>query len=201
MRRLMVASGEARTGLRHLQRVAATVVAMLVMAGVGGCAGSDQTTGAGGDATTTTATSTPGSTVTTTAAGATRPEPAVLDDGRHPVFLKTVDPERRRITFDLVQFYTGAAAVKAATEDNQESPPPNDYYIRNTNPRLRTLPVRSAAPVTVNVLAAEQTGSSTKDVPVTLTKLASWFPNPSNPTFWITVRDGEVTRIAQQYLP
>jgi hypothetical protein len=112
-----------------------------------------------------------------------------------------VDPQRRTITFDLIQFYTGAEAVKAATEDKQESPPPNDYYIRNTNPRLRTLPVQSNAPITVNVLAADQTGSSAKNVSVTLAKLSSWFPNPGTPTFWITVRNGEVTKIAQQYLP
>jgi hypothetical protein len=28
----------------------------------------------------------------------------------------------------------GEDATKAAAEDNKESPPPNDYYIRNVNP-------------------------------------------------------------------
>jgi hypothetical protein len=61
--------------------------------------------------------------------------------------------------------------------------------------------VRAGAPITVNVLAAQETGSSTKDVPVTLTKLARYFPNSGTPPFWITVTQGQVTRIAQQYLP
>ena len=61
---------------------------------------------------------------------------------------KTVDPGQQTITFDLIQFFTGEAATKAAAEDGQESPPPNDYYIRNVNSRLRTLPVRSGAPIT-----------------------------------------------------
>ena len=128
-------------------------------------------------------------------------EPVVLANGRHPVYLKTVDPDRQTITLDLIQFFTGDAATKAAAEDGEESPPPNDYYIRNVNPRLRTLPVAADAPITVNVLAAQTTGSATKDVSVTLAKLASYFPNSGTPPFWITVEQGQVTRIAQQYLP
>jgi hypothetical protein len=125
----------------------------------------------------------------------------VLADGRHPVYLKTVDPDRPTITFDLIQFFTGEAATKAAAEDGEESPPPNDYYIRNVNSRLRTLPVRSDAPITVNVLAAQSTGSSTKDVSVTVDELASYFPNSGTAPFWITVEQGQVARIAQQFLP
>ena len=78
---------------------------------------------------------------------------------------------------------------------------PNDHWIRNVNPRLRTLPVRTGAPITVNVLAAQSTGSSTKDVSVTLGKLASYFPNSGTAPFWITVEQGQVTEIAQQFLP
>ncbi|HET9006471.1 MAG TPA: hypothetical protein VFQ04_07125 [Actinomycetes bacterium] len=125
----------------------------------------------------------------------------MLADGRHPVYLKTVDPDQQTITFDLIQFFTGEAATKAAAEDGQESPPPNDYYIRNVNPRLRTLPVRSDAPITVNVLAAPSTGSSTKDVSVTLDELAGYFPNSGTAPFWITVDQGQVTKVAQQFLP
>jgi hypothetical protein len=125
----------------------------------------------------------------------------VLADGRHPVYLKTVDPDRPTITFDLIQFFTGEAATKAAAEDGAESPPPNDYYIRNVNSRLRTLPVRSDAPITVNVLGAQSSGSSTKDVSVTLDELAGYFPNSGTAPFWITVEQGQVTKIAQQFLP
>jgi hypothetical protein len=136
-----------------------------------------------------------------TAATPTTSEPVALADGRHPAYLKTVDPDRPTITFDLIQFFTGEAATKAAAEDGEESPPPNDYYIRNVNSRLRTLPVRSGAPITVNVLAAQSTGSSTKDVTVTLDELASYFPNSGTAPFWITVAQGQVTKIAQQFLP
>jgi hypothetical protein len=129
-------------------------------------------------------------------------EPAVLTDGRHPVRLKTVDPDRRRVTFDVIQFYFGEDAAREAAKDHKESPPPNDYYIRNVNPRLRTLPVRSDATITVNTLAAGYTGSAIKNVQVQLYRLDIMLDfRGSSPPFWITVRNDQVTRIAEQYIP
>jgi hypothetical protein len=163
---------------------------------LGGCGGSDEPAAGGG------------ATAATTGATAAKPggapattEQAVLEDGRHPVFIKTVDPGRRTVTFDLIQWFTGEAATKAAAEDGKESPPPNDYYIRNVNSRLRTLPVAADAPITVNLLAAQSTGNATKDVSVTLDELAGYFPNRDTGPFWLTVEGGQVTRIAQQYVP
>ena len=178
---------------RRLLQLAAALLTLLMTAALGGCGGSKQPGEASGAAATTAA--------AMSTAAPTTTEPVVLADGRHPVFLKKVDPDRQTITFDLIQFYTGDAATKAAAEDHKESPPPNDYYIRNVSPRLRTLPVRVDAPITVNVLAAQSTGSATKDVSVTLAKLASYFPNTGTPPFWITVDQGQVTKIAQQFLP
>jgi hypothetical protein len=178
------------------QRVGQLGVALVILlmgAAVGGC-GSGEPGGAEGTPATTAA-------PPSTAATPTTSEPVVLADGRHPVYLKTVDPDRPTITFDLIQFFTGEAATKAAAEDGEESPPPNDYYIRNVNSRLRTLPVRPDAPITVNVLAAPSTGSSTKDVSVTIDELATYFPNSGTAPFWITVAQGQVTKIAQQFLP
>ena len=182
------------TAARRLRQLSAALLTLLAAAALGGCGGSEQPSGARG-ATATTAAPAP------TVSAPTPSEPATLADGRHPVYLKTVDPDRQTITFDLIQFFTGDAATKAAAEDGEESPPPNDYYIRNVNPKLRTLPVAADAPITVNVLAAQSTGSATKDVVVTLAKLASYFPNSGTPPFWITVEQGQVTKIAQQYLP
>jgi hypothetical protein len=175
---------------RPLHRTAALLV-LLVTAALGGCGGSEEPGGA------TATTAAPAS----SAATPTTSEPVELADGRHPVYVKTVDPAQQTLTFDLIQFFTGDAATKAAAEDNEESPPPNDYYIRNVNPRLRTLPVAADAPITVNVLAAQSTGSSTKNVSVTLAELAGYFPNSGTPPFWITVDQGQVTKMAQQFLP
>ncbi|MEP6760957.1 MAG: hypothetical protein ABJA93_06290 [Sporichthyaceae bacterium] len=133
-----------------------------------------------------------------TATGAAKK--VILKDGRYPTYILKVRPGTRQVTLDLVQFFTGPAASKAAEEDHAaEVPPPNDYWIRNANMLLRTLPVGSGARVTVNTLAAEETGSADKDVTVTLTKLASY--DLSNHLFWVTVRGDTVTRLTEQFLP
>jgi nucleoid-associated protein YgaU len=126
---------------------------------------------------------------------ATTSQPVALADGRHPVYLKTVEPYQQRITFDLVQWYGGADAAREAAKDHLEAD--NDYYIRNTSSRLRTLPVLAAATITVNQL----TGSN-HAVPVSLAKLSTWFPRTGpGPMFWITVRDGHVSQITEQWVP
>jgi hypothetical protein len=121
--------------------------------------------------------------------------PAVLADGRYPVLLKAVDPGRGRITFDVIQFFQGDDAVGEAAKDHQESPPPNDHYARNVSTRLRTLPLGSDATVTVNGLLSTQ-----KSIPVSLTRLAT-LTRTYSPMFWITVRDDQVIKIGEQWMP
>lgn len=192
-------------GYRFVRAPVPTVVAIALLASlaVAGCgtaasdtpappttASSPDTTPVDGGATGTTATATPSSTAA-----------VVLADGRHPAYLKDVDLASRTIVIDVVQFFTGAQAAKAASEDGQESPPPNDYYIRNVNKRLRRLPVVPTARITVNVLGSDETGDATKDLPVDLVKLASYFPNQISPLFWVTVRNDQVDTLEEQFLP
>ena len=140
--------------------------------------------------------STPGTTGT-----ADTPAETDLSDGRHPVHIASVDAAHRQITVDVVQFFTGAAASSAARQDGSpEVPPPNDVWIRNTNPKLRTLSVAGGAPITVNTLAALESGSATKDVPKTLAELAR-YDTMSSAIFWVTLTNGQVTKIAEQFLP
>ncbi len=181
--------------MKRCSRPAAVGVAVVLAASAaaaGGCTGS-RNESPGPSATTRAAAPTP----TTATAG----EVTVLSDGRHPVFIVSVDDVRRTMVVDEVQFLTGAAAAKAAAEDGRESPPPNDYYIRNQNPRKRTVPVAEGARITVNGLTEEETGSATKSVPLELGELASYFPNPEHPLFWVTVEAGQALRVEQQYLP
>jgi hypothetical protein len=135
------------------------------------------------------------------AGGTTDSQPAMLGNGRHPVIIKNVDPDQRTITFDLIQLYWGDDAAREAAKDHQESPPPNDYYIRNVNPRLRTMPVRTDAPITCNTLTAGYTGSATKNVRLPLDRLAIVLPHDGGGLFWITVRHDHVVKIAEQYVP
>jgi hypothetical protein len=71
------------------------------------------------------------------------PKPPVLADGRYDAYVRTVDTRRNRLVVDLVQVFHDQAAVDAAIADGT----PRDTaqylytYIRNQNPRLRTLPL------------------------------------------------------------
>ena len=126
-----------------------------------------------------------------------KPRP-LLADGRHAARITTVDTEGRTVTVDVIQFLTGKAAIKAASAAGEESPPPNDYFIVNDNPKLRTLPVRADF-VTVNTLMAQETGSSTKSTVITFEDFAQL--DTRYAVFWVTVRDGWVTTISEQFIP
>jgi hypothetical protein len=130
----------------------------------------------------------------TGAGGGTSSEPVVLADGRHPVRLKAIDAGRGTVTFDLVQVFRDEEATREAAKDHLEAD--NDFYTRNVNPRLRTLPVGADASITANQLAG-----SNQDIPVTLAKLSSLSRAGSSGVFWITVRGGQIVQVAQQWLP
>jgi hypothetical protein len=124
-------------------------------------------------------------------------QPVVLADGRHPVFLKTVDPAGGSITFDVIQLYFGDEARREELKDHDTPyPAPNDVYSRNVNPRLRTLPVLAGA--TITVLDDDY---APLHEPVSLVKLAAVMPRQGSMPFWITVRDGQVVKIAEQFVP
>jgi hypothetical protein len=70
-------------------------------------------------------------------------KPAMLPDGRYDAYIRTVDTGRDRLVVDLVQVFQDKAAVTAAIQDGK----PRDtaqylsVWVRNQNPRLRTLPL------------------------------------------------------------
>jgi hypothetical protein len=124
-------------------------------------------------------------------------QPVVLVDGRHPVIIKTVDPAGGSITFDVIQLYFGDEARREELKDHDTPyPAPNDVYSRNVNPRLRTLPVLAGA--TITVLDDDY---APLHEPVSLVKLAAVMPRQGSMPFWITVRDGQVVKIAEQFVP
>jgi hypothetical protein len=134
---------------RGRRLAAVTVLTVVLVAGLAGC-GSDDSQSDGSGTPPTASTAAPAQPAATDAPSTGQAgEAAQLEDGRHPVLLERVDLAGRTVTVDLVQWFTGEAATKAAAEDGEESPPPNDYYVRNVNPRLRTLPVASGARLTL----------------------------------------------------
>jgi hypothetical protein len=121
------------------------------------------------------------------------------------------------IVADYLQWFTGDEARIAAIEDGEiaEGQELEDgYYIRNENPRLRTL---SVAPATRIVLYAcyPDTGPCLTSESVTLpvfeqltadptssinTEGWSWYGSGYSP-YWLTILDSSVVQIEEQYLP
>jgi hypothetical protein len=80
---------------------------------------------------------------------------AVLADGHHDAYIRQVDAGRDRLVVDLVQVFHDQAAVDAAIADGQSRDTAQylSTYVRNQNPRLRTLTL--AANVRVDLLGGD----------------------------------------------
>ena len=143
-------------------------------------------------------------TTSTTAPAPPERDDDTLADGRHAGYVRSVDTGGRTVVVDVIQFLTGEAARDASVADGHGGEVPNDYYIRNVNPRLRTLAFADAVEVTVldsSVGGNDAARSVATDI-ATLARVVQLRPGPGdgNP-FWITVAAGRVTKVEEQYLP
>jgi len=130
-----------------------------------------------------------------------------IEDGRFFTFIEeaTLKSGTYYLTADYAQLLTGDEAAAAATAAGDESPPPNDYYIVNENEKLRSLPVATG----VDVLLATLEGHVGVDgYPVEFSEwrdmvngLSDDFPRATMVPYWVTIKGGKVTKIAEQYLP
>jgi hypothetical protein len=133
-----------------------------------------------------------------------------IEDGRNFAFIKAVDTSSDpvTVTFDLAYFLQGDAAAQAAKDHGDEYPPPNDYYIVNDNPKLRTVPLAPEAPLVL--LDWNHCCDQTFDGD--LTDFAKAFAegeltvdghlykgNVSQ--YWLIVKSGVIVKIEEQYLP
>ncbi len=116
-----------------------------------------------------------------------------LTDGHYDAYVRKVDPDRDLIVVDLVQVFTGKAAVQAALEDGMDrsAAEVRDTYVRNQNDRLRTLEM--AGGVKLNLIGAcDSTGQEGL-----FTKLIKDASYGHGQLFYYTLRvqDGVVQRI------
>ena len=116
-----------------------------------------------------------------------------LTDGRYDAYVRKVDPDRDLIVVDLVQVFTGDAAVRAALQDGMDrsAAEVRDTYVRNQNDRLRTLEM--AGGVQLNLIGAcDSTGQEGL-----FTKLIKDASYGHGQLFYYTLRvqDGVVQRI------
>jgi hypothetical protein len=132
--------------------------------------------------------------------------PAPAETAKKSVFIRAVDLKARTITVEPMQFLTGAAAVKAYRRDhpgNANGSPPNDHYIVKNSQERKVLPLAKGAIVKlVNVGGTPHT----EPVAVPEAKLAGYAgitkdENGFAAPFWITIRDGKVAEIDEQFVP
>jgi hypothetical protein len=117
----------------------------------------------------------------------------VLPDGDTTAYITKVASDR--IVVDVVQVFNDDKAVKAAIADGK--PPAEAKYltgwVRNENPRLRTLPL--AGGLDVRLLGGcEESGS---DRAAVLSRLAAHAKQKGPYYFTLTVADGKVKRIQE----
>jgi len=128
------------------------------------------------------------------AAGTAAP---VLPDGDTPAYINKVDAANDRIVVDVVQVFKDDQAVKAAIADGK-SPSEAKYlpgWVRNENPRLRTVPLASNLDVRL-LGGCEETG---KDRTTVLTQLAEHAKRRGGAYYFtLTVNGGKVTKIQEQ---
>lgn len=127
-----------------------------------------------------------------------------LADGRSFVFVKKVSTGGGgSVRFDLAYFLTGQAASDAAKAHGDEYPPPNDYYIVNDNPKLRTLAVSPD----VVVHAYDWNHCCDTYTSISFADWAAHVKSPSlqwhgtNSPWWIVVKGGIIVKIEEQFLP
>jgi hypothetical protein len=134
---------------------------------------------------------------------------ASLEDGRHFGYVRSVDTDARTIEFDLAYFLSGEKADRAYQEATGDTGHvPNDHFVVNDNPQLRTLHLAPdvrlrlldwnhccetffAGDLSLFAQAIEQQADVT-DGGMIYRGQSSW---------WITIENGVVTEIEEQYSP
>lgn len=136
---------------------------------------------------------------------------AHLEDGRYVGYVTHVAHEGLtggpEIHLDLTVWFSGKEAEYAAMEDSEESP--NDYYIRNVDPLELVLSVHDTVEVTSVWYHYDEGDGDLESLPISWAEFVEamtgepvgsrqnmWFD-----PWWVTITDGEITAIDEQYVP
>ena len=136
-----------------------------------------------------------------------------IADERHFGYMRSVDVSSTQATvrFDVADFLSGEEANVAAAADGaiaEGESVPNDYYIRNEDNDVIVLDVSGD----VRVTHIQCPASCADGIPGQFDAFAASFADTGEKTladeyrgaqsqYWITVREGEIVAIDEQYLP
>jgi hypothetical protein len=113
------------------------------------------------------------------------------------------------LAFDEAEFLTGKEAQKAAEDDGAIEPGeavPNDYYIRNPDRATKTYPIANDAQITAKRCSLCRDGRPGELGPflASFMKGRQTYAQPYRGKFglyWLTIEDGTVVAIDEQYVP
>jgi hypothetical protein len=137
------------------------------------------------------------------------PVDAALEDGRHFGYVRSVDPAAGTMEFDLAYFLSGKEADRAYQEATGDTGHvPNDHFVVNDNPMLRTFTL--APNVRLRLLDWNHCCETFFDGDLAL--FAQAIGEQADVTdgdliyrgqssWWITIQNGVVTEIEEQYSP
>jgi hypothetical protein len=133
---------------------------------------------------------------------------ASLQDGRHFGYVRAVDVDAGTIEFDLAYFLSGKEANAAYHAAGGTGPVPNDHFVVDNNPMLRTLAL--APDVRLRLLDWNQCCETFFDADLSLFGQAikeqadvtdGDLIYRGQSSWWITIENGVVTEIEEQYSP
>lgn len=130
-------------------------------------------------------------------------------DGRYPGIIKSIDAAGSgwQIVIDYVQVLGGAEANAAAAAHGDETPVPNDYYVVNDNPKLRTIPVANTCAVLMHDTPAANPsdGYIMGDVTITFDdfRVNRWGAQNyyRDAIYYIDIAGGVITNIEHFWVP
>lgn len=139
------------------------------------------------------------------------PPPPAPSGGERFGYIRSVSTAGPAATlaFDEAEFLTGKAAQQAAEQDGVVAPGepvPNDYYIRNPDKTTRTLRIANGAKITAKRCEPCRHGQPGELEPflAAFMKGRQTFADPYRgkySQYWLTIENGEVVAIDEQYLP
>jgi hypothetical protein len=141
--------------------------------------------------------------------GCGTPAPTVLPDGTYFGYVQSIDTASGALAFDLACFYTGEEANEQAAQRGDEVPVPNDVYIVNDNTKIRNLTVDPSVELVVldwNSCCEPKPGADLDDFASALgnddfVEIGGRSYAGSLSPYWLTIEDGVVSRIEEQFLP
>jgi hypothetical protein len=141
--------------------------------------------------------------------GCGTPAPTVLPDGTYFGYVQSIDPASGALAFDLACFYTGEEANEQAAQRGDEVPVPNDVYIVNDSTKIRNLTVDPSVELVVldwNSCCEPKPGAALDDFASALgnddfVEIGGRSYAGSLSPYWVTIENGVVSRIEEQFLP